>query len=245
MRFMKRSMAAVLVCSVVVMMAQPVQAKGRTTLRGTVTLKGDASKYPRTEIDRSADPTCAKNVKKVETEEVVINTDTDPQTLRNVLVSIKIGLEDHAFAVPNQPVLLKQYGCVFKPHVVGLVEGQKLQLLNGDEKNHGIHFMSKVNDEFAMTQVSGELEKGTELMFVAEAPFPVICDDHPWMKAYLGVFKHPFFAVTGGTGMYEFAGMPPGRYVIEAWHEKFGSVSQQVDLVKGETTVLDFTIEAK
>ena len=57
------------------------------------------------------------------------------------------------------------------------------------------------------------------------------------------LFDHPFFGVTGGTGMYELRGMPPGRYRIDAWHETFGSQSQVVIVTKGETKTVDFALE--
>ena len=57
----------------------------------------------------------------------------------------------------------------------------------------------------------------------AEAPFKVKCDVHPWMGAFLGVFDHPYFAVTDDSGSYTISGLAPGKYVIEAWHEKLGS----------------------
>ena len=65
----------------------PVQAGDVTSIRGRVIFKGDPAKYKRTVIDRSKNPACEKEVEKVETEDVILNEDTDPITIRNVLVS--------------------------------------------------------------------------------------------------------------------------------------------------------------
>jgi len=62
----------------------------------------------------------------------------------------------------------------------------------------------------------------------SEAPFKVKCDVHPWMGAFIGVFDHPYFAVTNDDGSYVISGLEPGDYVIEAWHEKLGSQTANV-----------------
>jgi hypothetical protein len=62
----------------------------------------------------------------------------------------------------------------------------------------------------------------------SEAPFKVKCDVHPWMGAFIGVFDHPYFAVTGDDGSYVISGLEPGDYIIEAWHEKLGSQTANV-----------------
>ena len=66
-----------------------------------------------------------------------------------------------------------------------------------------------------------------------EAPFKIKCDVHPWMGAFLGVFDHPYFAVTDDSGSYTISGLAPGKYVLEAWHEKLGL--QTVDLSVDES----------
>jgi uncharacterized protein (DUF2141 family) len=75
----------------------------------------------------------------------------------------------------------------------------------------------------------------------AEVMVPVTCDMHPWMNAYIGVLDHPFFDVTGETGRFSIAGLPPGTYVIEIWHERLGTQTQEVDVSAGEAKDLTFT----
>jgi hypothetical protein len=48
---------------------------------------------------------------------------------------------------------------------------------------------------------------------------PVKCNQHPWMKAYIGVLKHPFFAVSAEDGSFTIKGVPAGKYTVAAWHE--------------------------
>jgi len=63
------------------------------------------------------------------------------------------------------------------------------------------------------------------------------------MKAYLGVVSHPFFAVTGDDGTFTIKGVPPGTYILQTWHEKYGTQEQQVTVAPKETKTVDFTFK--
>ncbi|MFN3486151.1 MAG: carboxypeptidase-like regulatory domain-containing protein, partial [Planctomycetota bacterium] len=77
-----------------------------------------------------------------------------------------------------------------------------------------------------------------------EVMIPVKCDLHPWMIGYLGVVPHPFHRVTGEDGAFEFAGLPEGEYVIEAWHEKAGVQARTVRVTAGQTAEVEFSFRA-
>ena len=70
---------------------------------------------------------------------------------------------------------------------------------------------------------------------------PVKCNVHPWMKSYVGVVAHPYFIVTGAEGTFELKDVPPGDYVIEVWHEKFGVTEQQVTVGASESKEVSFS----
>ena len=70
---------------------------------------------------------------------------------------------------------------------------------------------------------------------------PVKCNVHPWMKAYIGVQKHPFAAVTGADGTFTIQGLPPGDYTIEAWQEKYGTQDMKVTVGPKESKTADFS----
>ncbi|MHC4696844.1 MAG: carboxypeptidase regulatory-like domain-containing protein [Planctomycetota bacterium] len=211
-----------------------------TRITGKVLFEGDPAKYKRTTVDTSTDPKCKESKKRIGSERVVLNK-TKRVTVRNVLVSIKSGLGDLAFPIPQTPVTLTHLGCQYFPHVIGIVQGQPLKILNGDDTLHRIRSLPKINEAFNFTQPKKDLEKGIEVKLVAEEPFKVKCDVHPWMECYIGVFKHLFLSVTGSDGTFELKGMPGGRYVIQAWHEEFGTLTAVVNVATGETATYDFT----
>ena len=75
----------------------------------------------------------------------------------------------------------------------------------------------------------------------AEVMVPFKCDVHGWMNSYIGVLAHPYFAVTGETGMFDISTLPPGDYVLEAWHESLGTQTQNVTVATGQTAEVSFT----
>jgi uncharacterized protein (DUF2141 family) len=73
-----------------------------------------------------------------------------------------------------------------------------------------------------------------------EEVFQIKCDVHPWMQAYIGVFTHPFFSVTGTDGKFTISGLDPGTYEITAWHEKLGKQTATITVGANETKAQNF-----
>jgi len=220
--------------------AGAARAEDNAVIKGKAILKGDPDQFKRTALDTSKDGKCTK---KIGSEDVIVDKGNNPPTLRNVLVSIKEGLGDKKYPAPSTPAVLNQSGCQYEPHILAVVEGQEVEIRNSDDTNHNIHFLPKINEEVNRTQPKKDMVDKVTLK--SEAAFKVKCDVHPWMGMYVAVFPHPFFAVTDKTGAYEIKGLPPGNYVVEAWHEKLGSMTQTIEVATGETKTGDFTFEPK
>jgi hypothetical protein len=60
------------------------------------------------------------------------------------------------------------------------------------------------------------------------------------MLGWVGVVPHPFHAVTGEDGSFEFKGLPPGEYEIEAWHEKLGAKASKAKVDPKGSVDLEF-----
>lgn len=215
--------------------ATPIDPATAATIDGTVKFDGTPPKPQK--IDMSQDPAC-KGTNATETVEV------DNGNLANVFVYVKDGLGDRTFAPPKEAVTLDQNGCRYHPHVLGVMAGQPITITNSDNTTHNIHPSPRDNREWNESQSP----KGAALSKDfprQEVLVPVKCNQHPWMKMYIGVVKSPFFAVTGKDGKFELKGLPPGNYTIAAVHEKFGEQDQQVTVGPKDVKTAAFTFKGQ
>lgn len=202
---------------------------------GKVQFKGKAPGESR--INMNADPVCKKaHPEAVFGEEVVVNKNA---TLKNVLIYVKDGLSGKSYEAPKQKLVFDQEGCQYRPHVLGIMVGQELDIKNSDPTLHNVHSLSKLNTQFNRAQPMKNMVM-TEKFDKIET-FKVKCEVHPWMNAYIGVFNHPYFAVTGDDGSFTLKGVPPGEYTIEAWQEKYGSQTAKVKVEASGKVTVDFT----
>lgn len=192
-------------------------------------------------IDVSSELSCHERAEDhpVYEENVVVN---DNGTLRNAFVYVKSGLEGMSFPPPEKAVVLDQMGCHYNPHVFGIQVDQPLTIKNSDEGVlHNIHAFSDARNgfNFGMPRVM----ESTKSFKKAEVMVRIKCDVHGWMNSYAGVVDHPYYAVTGADGSFEFSPLPPGDYVIETWHEEYGTQTQTVTVTQKETKEITFTFK--
>jgi hypothetical protein len=218
---------------------KPTGQEGSIT--GTINFTG-AAPAPK-EISMGADPVCASANPDPHAEDIVVNGDK----LANVLVYIKDGsaagksIAGYKFDAPSDAVTLDQHGCHYVPHVVAVQVNQSFNILNSDQTPHNINFDARLNDKFNQGQGPGAAPLIKQFKR-AETVIPVKCNQHPWMRAYVGVLAHPFFAVTDKEGHFEIKGVPPGTYNVVAWHEKYPQgVTQSVTVGASEKKEASFS----
>ena len=204
------------------------------TLKGHVKYDGKAPKPKRLRMD--ADPVCGSSHSgPVKSENFKMAKDGSMEDALVYLKNVK-----YSGGIPSEPAVLDQKGCIYVPHVFGMMAGQELLIKNSDATLHNIHSMPKVNKEFNFAMPRVVKKKKATFKKSEPEPFYIKCDVHPWMKSYTQVFDHPYYAVTDKTGKFSIANVPDGTYEIVAWQEKFGSkrtLSQNVTVKSGKAVV--------
>ena len=213
--------------------ATPIDPATAATVSGTVKFEGVAPKPAK--IDMSQDPNCqGGNV----AENVVVRDGH----LQNVFIYIKDGLGNRTFDAPKDTITLSQSGCRYHPHVLGVMAGQTIKIVNDDPTTHNIHPTPKDNREWNESQApkAAALEKSFAR---EEVMLPVKCNQHPWMRMFVNVVKNPFYAVTGPDGKFEIKGLPPGDYTLAFVHEKLGEHDQKLTLAAKDAKTVDATFK--
>jgi plastocyanin len=232
-----------LTAGLAVILAWPGVVIAAASITGTITFDGKVPNLKPLTMD--ADPACAKkHSKPVPSERLVLGTGN---TMGNVLVWVSKGVPaGKTWPAPKTPVTLDQNGCVYVPHVQGIMVGQAYRILNSDGVLHNVHSLPKVNPTFNKP-MPPSMKETTTTFAKPEPVFQIKCDVHPWMSAYIGVFTHPFFSATKTDGKFTISGLDPGTYEITAWHEVLGTQTASITVGANETKSqnLKFTSPAK
>jgi len=207
-------------------------------ITGTINFKG--AKPTPTMIKMNADAKCVSmhKGKDVPSQMVTVNPNN---TLKDVFIYVKKGLEGKKFPTPTQKITITQEGCMYHPHVFGMMANQPLEIVNDDPTLHNIHALPKNSKEFNLAQPKQGM-KMTKTFDKSEVMVKLKCDVHNWMAAYVGVLDNPFYAVSDEKGSFTIKGLPAGDYEIEAWHEKYGAQSMKVTVGASDTKTVDFTV---
>jgi Polysaccharide lyase family 4, domain II len=221
-------------------------AEGWGTIKGQIVLDGTPPK-PAVLVakgDENAKDAAVCAAEGVFSEELVVNSGNNG--LRWVVVYIGGKPKIHPdLKEPEGTAELSQKGCHFIPHVLAMRQGQKFVIASEDPIAHNTKGDPFRNPGFNPV-VPPAVEKKSVLEgpdLVAEnLPINISCSIHPWMKAYLAVYNHPYFAVTDENGEFTIEKVPAGEQKLNIWHEKgYGEGSKEgkpITVKAGETTDL-------
>ncbi len=205
------------------------------TIRGTVRFTGatfEPKKLPVT-VD---DYVCGKEK---DAEDIVLSPE---QGIRHVVVSLQPPPPGATWPRSLPIVQMDQGQCVFVPHVVVVPVGGTMEFLNNDRLLHNLHSASKRNRTFNRTQPRG---RTIPIVFKKPEIIRVDCDLHPWMRAWVVVAEHPFYAVTNDQGEFILDHVPPGEYALQLWQESLGVVTQDVTVRDEAITTVTMEMSKK
>lgn len=137
---------------------------------------------------------------------------------------------------------MDQKECMFTPRVVVVPAGGKIDFLNSDRLLHNLHSTPSANPPFNRTQPKG---RTITISFSHPEIIRVTCDLHSWMRGWVVVADHPFYALTNGAGEFELRGLPAGRYTLKVWQERLGTISKEVVVTDQEPTAVTVEMPAR
>jgi plastocyanin len=203
-----------------------VDAAAAAAIRGVVVNAGPVPE--RKQIPINIDQyVCGKNR---ESDELIVGPN---RGIRWAVVSLQAPPPGTRSEPPSKPAQMDQQQCVYIPRVVVVPVGGTVEFLNSDLLLHNLHSVSTENPTFNRTQPKG---RTIPVVFKKPETVRVDCDLHTWMRAWVVVAEHPFYAVTGANGEFVLDNVPPGKYTLKIWQEALGTVTREVTVGDKDTT---------
>jgi plastocyanin len=170
--------------------------------------------------------------KEKESEDLVLSSNNG---IRNAVVSLQ-NIPPGAKRDWNFPAAkMDQKQCSFIPRVVLVPVGGTVEFLNSDRLLHNVRSNGKENPPFNRAQPHA---RSISFTFKQPELLRVDCDLHSWMRGWVVVAEHPFYAVTNDQGEFVLENVPPGKYTLQVWQESLGNVRQELVVGdKGTTAV--------
>lgn len=144
-------------------------------------------------------------------------------------------------------VELESMNCKLTPRMQAAVTGSAVNILGHDEFRQHLRFLASGETAPRATILLGGGEQviPTELPFKTPGMVAVRDTGHPWTHAWLAVFDHPYYAITGANGSFTIDGVPPGKYTLKAWHDRATLASQSVDVGANGAVKVDLALDGK
>ena len=218
----------------------PAAAHANGSVTGVVKLGGPAPALPAHKVTKDA-AVCGAD----KPNESVVVSKTG--ALANVVVSLRAPRSPSP-PPPTANAALDQKGCRYEPHVQAVTVGTSLALVNSDAVLHNVHGSAGPVQVFNLAMPIRNQRIPTKL--TRPGLVRLQCDaGHTWMNAWISVFDHPFFAVTGPDGSFQIKNVPPGHYAVDYWHEPLDgkgagvTTAAEVDVKDGVPTRADAVLE--
>ena len=147
-------------------------------------------------------------------------------------------VEGKNFTPPAKPVFMGQKDMVFKPHVLPVLKGTKVDFTNNDAIVHNVFSPPGSAKKFNLGTYGVGVTKYETFNELGEVT--LLCNVHPEMLGFIIILQNPYFDLTDKSGNFEIKDVPAGTYKLMAWHEKLQQVSLQVTVEPGKTVTVEF-----
>ena len=137
--------------------------------------------------------------------------------------------------------------CLIAPELQAAIAGGTLNVQNLDAVEHRTRITRRATGELLAT--IRETDEGqvvpNEHVLTKAGVLELTCAAHPWTHAWIAVFDHPYFALTGTDGSFVIDSVPPGRYKVHAWHPRLGAMEQSLTIEAGKAAALTLRARAE
>ncbi|MCI0683619.1 MAG: hypothetical protein L0Y71_16055 [Gemmataceae bacterium] len=125
--------------------------------------------------------------------------------------------------IKQKKIIMDQPICMFIPHALALREGQSLVAKNSAGVSHNFKWSGHPDvNPGNNVLLPPNTEKEIDDLKADRLPVSIECNIHPWMRGWVRVFNHPYYAVTDANGAFELKNAPAGEWQLFVWHGSGG-----------------------
>lgn len=162
------------------------------------------------------------------------------EDLGNVVVFLEpVGATPRAGSLERTNTVMALDRRQFSPRVRVVTEGSRIEFPNQDPFNHNV--FSRVNGGFD-TQTYGR-GKTREHVFTVSGVYPLYCNVHPRMTAFVIALSTPYFVQARADGRFTLDSVAPGHYRLHVWHDRASELVEDLHVtargVRGMRKELD------
>jgi RNA polymerase sigma factor (sigma-70 family) len=165
-------------------------------------------------------------------EDTLVNADN--RGLANVIVYLRPDSDDRKAEFPADkihPDLAKPKpidhtvfaaGGQFAPRVLAVRAGDRVTFENRLPVPTNVRYDSSNAESTFNVLLGREMTHTSKALVAGQTPDHFTSTIYPWMRGFVRVFDHPYFAVTDADGRFEIAKVPAGTWRLVVWHETTG-----------------------
>ena len=136
--------------------------------------------------------------------------------------------------------------CMLTPQVQAVVAPGTLNVASGDVALHNDRIINVGTGELegiAPFNDNGEVVPFDKLLDKTKQ-LEITCEQHPWAKAWILVLDHPYYATSERSGAFSLDDVPPGTYLVKAWHPLLGVAEQSVTIAPAQAATVALKLAA-
>lgn len=225
---------------------QEIEVKSGGTIQGKATLTGEMPAYrsfhlvlfPNQEM-------CAKVDNDGEMNRILDDFIIDSSNgLKDVVVTIEHVEAGKPFP-DKKPLEIKSEHCKFTPDVNIIEQGGSFSVDNKDSVMHNSQVYQSERGKIILNIPipAEEVSHGAVHFQKDYKIFQMICGMHEFMQTWGFRVQNPYNQVTSENGSFKLDNVPPGDYVVTAWHYLMPTQSQKVHITENSTVDLNFSFD--
>jgi plastocyanin len=135
--------------------------------------------------------------------------------------------------------VMKQENRHFQPDLLVVPAGAVVSFPNFDPIFHNVFSLSRPREFDLGNYAEG---RSRTVTFSKEGIVSVFCHLHPNMSATIVVSPTPWAVISSANGQFRIEGVPPGKYVITAWHKAAGFFHFPLEVTERGAPPVEFVV---